>query len=141
MCFLFIVLLNKAQEEEYKFKSLSEYGQFAPPDAFAEDSNYAYYGSENEWNRRMFSENATSKYYKRQGQRQMLEILDGNTDDAIAICRHTLSVQPNDLESFFNLSVAYAQKGMIDSSLYYVDLALTNGLPFTRYLAGPRDTP
>lgn len=139
MYFLFIVLLNQAQEEEYKFKSLSEYGQFAPPDAFAEDSNYAYYGSENEWNRRMFSENATSKYYKRQGQRQMLEILDGNTDDAIAICRHTLSVQPNDLETLFNLSVAYAQKGMIDSSLYYVDLALTNGLPFTRYLAGPRE--
>lgn len=128
-----------AQEEEYKFKSLSDYGQFAPPDAFEEDSNYAYYGSENEWNRRMFSENATSKYYKRQGQRQMLEILEGRLDTAIAICKHTLEIQPNDLESYFNLSIAYAQKNMIDSSLQYIRLALNYGLPFGRFLAGPRD--
>lgn len=126
-------------QKEYEFKSLSEYGQFAPDDAFEEDSNYAYYGSENEWNRRMFSDNATSKYYKRQGQRQILEILDGNFDSAISICKHTLSVQPNDLESYFNLSVAFAQKNVIDSALYYMKKALDNGLPFTRYLAGPKD--
>lgn len=138
MLFIFYALVAEAQEEEYKFKSLSEYGQFAPSDAFEEDSNFAYYGSENEWNRRMFSENATSKYYKRQGQRQMLEILEGRPDSAIEICKQTLKVQPNDLESYFNLSIAFAQKNMIDSTLYYVKLALDNGLPFSRYLAGPR---
>lgn len=132
------ILLSNCQKE-YEFKSLSEYGQFAPDDAFEEDSNYAYYGSENEWNRRMFSDNATSKYYKRQGQRQILEILDGNYDSAIIICKHTLSVQPNDLESYFNLSVAFAQKNEIDSALYYMKKAQDNGLPLTRYLAGPKD--
>lgn len=132
------ILLNNCGKE-YEFKSLSEYGQFAPDDAFEEDSNFAYYGSENEWNRRMFSDNATSKFYKRQGQRQMLEILDGNFDSAISICKHTLSVQPKDLESYFNLSIAFAQKNQIDSALYYMKLALDTGLPFTRYLAGPRE--
>lgn len=136
---LIIAFANGCKEEEYKYKSLSEYGQFAPDDAFEEDSNYAYYGSENEWNRRMFSDNATSKYYKRQGQRQMLEILDGNYDSAISICKHTLSVQPNDLESYFNLSAAFARENVIDSALYYMRKALDNGLPFTRYLAGPKD--
>lgn len=137
--FVFYLVNIGCTEEEYKYKSLSEYGQFAPPDAFEEDSEYAFYGSENEWNRRMFSENATSKYYKRQGQRQMLEILDGKLDSAIYICKHILEVQPNDLESYFNLSIAYGQKNQIDSALQYVKLALNNGLPFTRYLAGPRD--
>lgn len=136
---LIIAFANGCEEEEYKYKSLSEYGQFAPDGAFEEDPNYAYYGSENEWNRRMFSDNATSKYYKRQGQRQMLEILDGNYDSAISICKHTLSVQPNDLESYFNLSVAFARDNVIDSALYYMRKALDNGLPFTRYLAGPKD--
>ena len=127
------------KQEKYEFKSLSEYGQFAPADAYEEDAQYAYYGSENEWNRRMFSENATSKYYKRQGQRQLLEILDGNIDSAIAICKHTLTVQPHDLESHFNLPVAFGQKGLIDSATYYMQKALHYGLPLSRYLAGPRD--
>ncbi len=87
----------------------------------------------------MFSDNETSKYYKRQGQRKMLEILDGKCDSAIIICKHTLSVQPNDLESYFNLSVAFAQKNEVDSALYYMRKALDNGLTFTRYLAGPKD--
>ncbi|MDZ7721788.1 MAG: hypothetical protein U5R06_02920 [candidate division KSB1 bacterium] len=132
-------LIAGCQQQEYEFKSLSEYGQFAPPDAFEENAEYAYYGSENEWNRRMFSENATSKYYKRQGQRQLLEILDGHFDNAIRICKNTLDVQPHDLESCFNLSIAFSQKSEIDSALYYMKLALHNGLPFTRYLAGPKD--
>lgn len=136
---LIIFSVNGCKQEEYKFKSQSDYGQFAPDDAFETDSGYAYYGSENEWNRRMFSENATSKYYKRQGQRQLLEILDGDIDNAIRICKNTLEVQPNDLESFFMLSLAFAQTAKIDSALLYFKLALENGLPFTRYLAGPRN--
>ncbi|MBD3386178.1 alkaline phosphatase [candidate division KSB1 bacterium] len=134
-----LFFLGGCQQEEYKYKSLSEYGQFAPSDAFEENSEYAYYGSENEWNRRMFSENATSKYYKRQGQRQLLEILDGRFDTAIRICKNTLDVQPQDLESYFNLSIAFSRKSEIDSALYYMKLALDNGLPFTRYLAGPKE--
>lgn len=137
---LIIVLITGCkQEEEYEFKSESEYGQFAPPDAWEEDPNFAYYGSENEWTRRMFGDNAISKFYKRQGQRQLLEILDGNLDEAIKICNKILAIQPNDLESYFNLSIAYAQKNNIDSSLHYMNLALNNGLPFSRYLAGPKE--
>ncbi len=136
--FLMISCKNKQEEIAEKFKSESDYGQYAPKDAYAEDSNYAYYGSENEWNRRMFSDKAIGKYYKRQGQREMLSILDGKLDSAILVCRKTLNREPNDLESLFNLSIVYAQKEKLDSALFYMDSALKHGLPFTRYLAGPR---
>jgi len=140
MVFVFLMSSCKNKQEEIaeKFKSESDYGQYAPNDAYVEDSNYAYYGSENEWNRRMFSDKAIGKYYKRQGQREMLSILDGKLDSAILVCRKTLDKEPNDLESLFNLSIIYAQKEKLDSALFYMNSALKHGLPFTRYLAGPR---
>jgi len=136
---MIILVVIGCEKEKYKYASKSDYGQYAPPDAFKEDTNFAYYGSENEWNKRMFSDDAIAKYYKRQGQRQMLEILDGDFDEAINICKKILEKQPNDLESYFNLSVVYCQKGIIDSAIYYMHLALEHGLPFSRYLAGPQD--
>lgn len=45
---------------------------------------------------------------------------------------------PEDLESYFGLSIAYAHKGEMDKALEYVDQALAAGLPPERYLAGPR---
>lgn len=136
---LLIFVVSGCKQEEYEFKSESEYGQFAPPDAFDEDSNYAYYGSENEWNKRMFSDNAIAKYYKRRGQRQMLAILDGNYEEAINLCKKTLSETPGDLEAYFNLTVAFVQIGEIDSAIKYMNTSLNTGLPFSRYLAGPKE--
>ncbi|MCB1121810.1 MAG: DNA alkylation repair protein, partial [Verrucomicrobiae bacterium] len=69
---------TKPQTSE-ELKAIGDtYGQFAPDDAWAEDPNFAYYGSENEWTRRQFSAVSAELLYKRRGQRQLLEILDGN---------------------------------------------------------------
>jgi len=139
MILIFVFVIGCKQEEEYEFKSESEYGQFAPPDAWEEDPNFAYYGSENEWTRRMFSDNAVAKFYKRKGQRQMLSIIDGNYEEAISLCKKTLLETPHDLESYFNLTAAFTQLNRLDSAIKYMNVALENGLPFTRFLAGPRE--
>jgi uncharacterized lipoprotein NlpE involved in copper resistance len=77
MIFLLLVLflIGCNNQRNDIFKSDSEYGHYAPPDAFEEDSLFAYYGSENEWNRRMFSEKAANRQYKRSGQRLLLFVL------------------------------------------------------------------
>jgi alkaline phosphatase D len=126
-------------QEEYKFKSVSEYGQYAPPDAFEEDSNYAYYGSENEWNRRMFSEKAASMQYKRSGQRLLLFVLDGKIDSAITNCKNRLKKYPNDLEALFILTIAYCQLENEQAALETAKKALESGIPLERFIAGPRE--
>ena len=45
-------------------KVAETYGQFAPDDAFEEDSYFAYYGRENEWTRRQFREISADRLYK-----------------------------------------------------------------------------
>jgi len=84
-----------------------EMGEFAPPDAYEEGSKHPYYGSENEWNRRFFYDHIKG-YYKRRGQRQMLDIVEGRFQDAVDYCQKLLENDPGDLESMFNLAVAQA---------------------------------
>ncbi len=115
-----------------------EIGEFAPPDAYLEGSKHPYYGSENEWNRRFFYEH-NKRFYKRQGQRQMLDIVEGRYQEAAAYCRELLDSDPNDLESLFNLAVARAHLGDVTGANETVRNALEKGLPFSRFLAGPRD--
>lgn len=131
------ILISCSDNNE--FKSVSEYGQFAPADAYEYDSNYAYYGSENEWNRRMFSEKAANRFYKRRGQRQLLAILDGNPKRAIELCKSRLAENENDPETFFILTIAYSQIKQVDNAYETMIKALDNGLPFERFLAGPKD--
>lgn len=115
-----------------------DYGEFAPPDAYIDDSGHAYYGSENEWSRRMFSERAASRFYKRRGQRQMLAILDGHPERAAQLCRGRIKQDPQDAESLFVLAVALAQLDSLQQALQATQRALDVGLPFERFLAGPR---
>ncbi|MDX1701015.1 MAG: hypothetical protein R3250_10375, partial [Melioribacteraceae bacterium] len=103
---LLIALIISCSQDKYK--SVSEYGHFAPADAFEEDSLFAYYGSENEWNRRMFSERAANNQYKRMGQRLLLFVLDGELEKGVKECKKRLENQPDDLEALFVLSVAYS---------------------------------
>jgi len=126
-------------QEENKFKSDSDYGQYAPEDAYDEDPQFAYYGSENEWNRRMFSEKASNRFYKRRGQRQLLALLDGNSEEAIKLCNIRLADDKYDLESLFVLTIAYCQSNQIANAFETVLISLERGLPFERFLAGPRD--
>ena len=116
----------------------SNYGQFAPPDAYVEGSKFAYYGSENQWSRRQFSEEKADKSPKRRGQRQLLAILDGKPEDAIRWGAERLKEDPRDLEAMFTRTVAYCELGQVDQALHSMREAVEAGLPVERFLAGPR---
>ena len=115
------------------------YGEFGPPDAYEGDSPHPFYGAENEWSRRMFDERSADLYYKRRGQRQLLEILDGNPTRAIELADARLATDPADAESSFIKAVAFSQLDQVDEAEAAMQAALDAGMPAGRFLAGPRD--
>ncbi len=115
------------------------FGEFGPSDAYEGDSPHPYYGSENEWSRRMFAERAANLYYKRRGQRQLLEILDGNPERAIELADARLAEDRADAESWFIKTVAMTQLNQIAEAGQAMSAALDAGMPFSRFLAGPRE--
>ena len=115
------------------------YGQFAPDDAWDDAHEFAYYGSENEWSRRQFSEESADVLYNRRGQRQLLAILDGEPQTAIGYCERYLKEDANDPETYFMMTIAYSQMNMKRDAVKSMQLALENGLPFDRFIAGPRN--
>ena len=112
-------------------------GEFAPPEAYLAGSKHPYYGSENAWDRRFFYEHIKS-YYKRRGQREMLDIVEGRYQDAADYSEELLKSDPEDLESLYNLSVALAHLGDTTAAIARLKESLSKGLPFERFLAGPR---
>ena len=131
-------------------RSVADEAEFAPPDAFLEGSSHAYYGSLNPWNRRFFGDideagnllprGGHLNLYGRRGQRQLLDILEGRVDDALDYCEELLATDPNDLESLFTRCVAQCAKGNYRAAAQSMEQAVARGLPFERFLAGPRDT-
>ena len=115
------------------------FGEFGPPDAYEGDNPHPFYGAENEWSRRMFDERSADLYYKRRGQRQLLEVLDGNPTRAIELADVRLADDPADAESHFIRAVALTQLDRIDEAEAAMQAALDAGMPFGRFLAGPRD--
>jgi len=111
-------------------------GEYALPDAYLNGSQHPYYGSENPWDRRFFSK--ALRLYGRRGQRQMLDIIEGREADAVKYCRELLAKDPNDLESLFNLAAAEARMGNSNAAMDTVKQAVDRGLPFDRFLVGPR---
>ncbi len=77
--------------------------------------------------------------YKKQNRDAISQIVDGKYDAAIKHFEDYLDEQPNDLESLYGLAVAYAHKNDINEAVAYVNQAIDAGLPFSRFLAGPRD--
>lgn len=116
-----------------------ESGEFGPPEAYQFGSPHPYYGSENEWNRRFFSEERADLYDKRRGQRQVLAILDGSPAAALEMADKRLQADPTAMESLFVKTIALAQLGKLDEAWATMQLGLSAGLPFERFLAGPRD--
>ncbi len=116
-------------------------GPYAPADAYEIGSRLAYYGSVDEWNRRFFYEHLQSPKFRpgRLGQRQMLDIVEGRPRETVRLCRQALHEEPHDLESLFNLAVAWVQLGELDKALQSAERAVDAGLPPERFLAGPRD--
>jgi len=80
-----------------------------------------------------------AEQYKKQGRDAICDIVDGKYDAAVEHFEGYLSEHPKDLESMYGLAVAYAQKQEIDKAVTYVQKAVDEGLPFARFLAGPRD--
>ena len=115
------------------------FGEFGPPDAYEGDNPHPFYGAENEWSRRMFDERSADLYYKRRGQRQLLEILDGNPARAIELADARLADDPADAESHFIRAVALTQLDRIEEAEAAMQAALDAGMPFGRFVAGPRD--
>ena len=80
-----------------------------------------------------------AEQYKKLGRDAVSDIVDGKHDAAIEHYEDYLSEHPKDLESIYGLAVAYSQKNEIDKAVKYVQQAVDEGLPFDRFLAGPRD--
>lgn len=118
-------------------ESPSKYGEFAPADAF-QDSELAYYGSENEWSRRQFSKSKADEAYKRRGQRQMLAIIDGDAEQGLQWAQQRLEADPDDIESMFTRTAAYCRLGALDLAIVSAKEAVEKGLPIERFQAGPR---
>ena len=108
-----------------------------PPEAFVDDSKYPYFGAETPWDLRFFYEHS-ERLTKRRGQLQMLETVRGRPEEAVRLAEEQLAADPSDQESLFNLAVARAQLGQLPQALEAARLAEEAGLPFERFLAGPR---
>ena len=80
-----------------------------------------------------------AEQYKQQSRDAISRIVDGKHDIAVKQFENYLKKHPGDLESLYGLAVAYAQKKDIDKAMAYAKQAVDAGLPFGRFLAGPRD--
>lgn len=76
--------------------------------------------------------------YKQQNRNAISDIVDGDYASAIKHFEKYLDHHPGDLESLYGLAIAYAQKKDKDKAIAYVKQAVEAGLPFSRFLAGPR---
>ena len=77
--------------------------------------------------------------YKMVHRNAISQIVNGEYDSAIGCFENYLKEHPKDLESLYGLAVVYAQKNEIGKAIGYVKQAVDAGLPFGRFLAGPRD--
>lgn len=79
-----------------------------------------------------------AEQYKKQNRDAISQIVDGKLDAAINHFDTYLNGHPGDLESLYGLAVAHAQKHDIPKAIKHTRQAIDGGLPFTRFLAGPR---
>lgn len=80
-----------------------------------------------------------AQQYKKAGVKNMADIVSGNSKKVVAKLTAFLAEHPDDLEARYCLAVAYAQTGALEKSVVQVKDAVIRGLPFERFLAGPRD--
>ena len=135
LVFLIIIFAVVGCKKESKYE---EMGEYAPPDAYENGNKHPFYGSENEWNQRFFYDHIKD-YYKRRGQRQILDISEGRSAEAEVYCRELIAQDTNDLESRFNLAVALANQNKIPDAMQVIKDVVKRGLPLGRFLAGPRN--
>jgi len=113
-------------------------GEFAPKDAYLDGSLHPYYGSAGKWGH-SFSKKPNPRQPKRQGQHAMFNIVEGRYDQVAQYCQELLAANQNDSEVLYNLTIAQIQLKDIDAAVRSMKRALDAGLPFARFLAGPRE--
>lgn len=80
------------------------------------------------------------EWERKQNREEVARIFDGRVDTAIINMRRYLAGHNSlDPEIYFGLSLAHSVKRMPDSSYAHFSKAIQLGLPFTRFLAGPRE--
>jgi len=80
-----------------------------------------------------------AEQYKQLTRNVISRIVDGQHEAAIEHFEDYLGEHSGDLESLYGLAVAYTQKQDLDKAMVYVKEAVDGGLPFGRFIAGPRD--
>jgi alkaline phosphatase D len=110
-----------------------------PPDAYIDGSGHAYYGKDQGGWINLRKEYKGRTLYGRQGQRQILHVLDGNPEEAIKDCEQMFATHPGDLECLFIITLARCAMKDYAGAAESMTRAVEGGMPFTRFLAGPRD--
>ena len=77
--------------------------------------------------------------YKKQNRDQITKIAMGQAAEAAAYYEAYLERIPDDLESMFGMVAACAQTKDLEKAMRWMKKSVEGGLPFERYLAGPRD--
>jgi len=77
--------------------------------------------------------------YKKPTREVVTLIASGQADEAVKRCRAFLAGKPKDTEHRFLLAMAYANLKQIDKAVEAMKAAIDVGVPFERFLAGPRD--
>ena len=82
---------------------------------------------------------AKEPQYKQLARDDIARMVDGDVRNVFKRCRAYLEEHPDDLESLYCLAAAHARNGELEEAMAYVRRAVEAGLPFGRFLAGPRD--
>jgi alkaline phosphatase D len=85
------------------------------------------------------SEKQKAKDYKIRFRLHATSMSQGEVKSIIEDCERFLAANPKDPESPYFLATGYALDGDMGVAMKHVNKALENGLPFERFLAGPRD--
>ena len=80
-----------------------------------------------------------NRQYKKHNRDQISKIVKGNPQAALDFAAKYLKDAPDDLESLYIRAVAYSRMNQPDKAMDAMQKALDLGLPFERFLAGPRD--
>ena len=112
--------------------------QNAPPEAYLPGDPLPYFGSEDPWDRRAFKRPHNPNEGARIGQAQIIDLIEGRREDALASAREWLDRDPAAGESRFGLILALAQAGELSAAERELNVLLDLGFPPERFLAGPR---
>lgn len=87
---------------------------------------------------KLSSAQTPNDWANKEGREEMILIYDGKLDEAIERYQTRLSHDPNRQEALFGMAVAHAHQGEGEKAMDFVHRGLKAGLPFERFVVGPR---